>query len=129
MATEISTELAKKIQAETGQNVYLCYQCVKCTSGCPLAEHFDLEPNQVMRMVQFGDESVLESKTIWTCASCLTCVSRCPKNVDLPRVMEALRQIAMERGATPMYATELRPDLVADAPQMAIIGGFRKFTA
>ena len=77
VATEISTELAKKIQEETGQNVYLCYQCVKCTSGCPMAEHFDLEPNQVMRMVQFGDESVLESKTIWTCASCLTCSTRC----------------------------------------------------
>ena len=73
VATEISTNLAKKIQEETGQNVYLCYQCVKCTSGCPLADHFDLEPNQVMRLVQFGDESVLESRTIWTCASCLTC--------------------------------------------------------
>jgi heterodisulfide reductase subunit B2 len=98
VATEISTELAKKIQEETGQNVYLCYQCVKCTSGCPMAEHFDLEPNQVMRMVQFGDESVLESKTIWTCASCLTCSTRCPQGLDIAGVMDALRIESRRQG-------------------------------
>src|SRR5512136_1788272 len=91
VATEISTKLAKTIEDATGQNVYLCYQCVKCTSGCPLAEHFDLEPNQVMRLVQFGDESVLESTTIWTCASCLTCSTRCPQGLDIAGVMDALR--------------------------------------
>ena len=98
MATEISTELAKKIQAETGQNVYLCYQCVKCTSGCPMAEEFDVEPNQVMRMVQFGDESVLESRTIWTCASCLTCSTRCPQGLDIAGVMDALRAESRKQG-------------------------------
>jgi heterodisulfide reductase subunit B len=98
VATEISTELAKKIQEETGQNVYLCYQCVKCTSGCPLADHFDLEPNQVMRMVQFGDESVLESKTIWTCASCLTCSTRCPQGLDIAGIMDALRMESRKQG-------------------------------
>jgi heterodisulfide reductase subunit C len=86
-------------------------------------------PNQIIRMTQLGLEDVLQAQTIWTCASCQTCLSRCPKGVDVPRVMEALRQMAMERGATPLYVAELRPDLVADAPQMAIIGGFRKFTA
>jgi heterodisulfide reductase subunit B len=101
VATEISTELAKKIQEETGQNVYLCYQCVKCTSGCPMAEHFDLEPNQVMRMVQLGDDSVLESKTIWTCASCLTCSTRCPQGLDIAGVMDALRIESRRRGIKP----------------------------
>jgi heterodisulfide reductase subunit B len=101
MATEISTKLAKKIEQETGQNVYLCYQCVKCTSGCPMAEHFDLEPNQVMRMIQLGDESVLESKTIWTCASCLTCSTRCPQGLDIAGVMDALRIETRKRGIKP----------------------------
>ncbi len=98
VATEISTHLAKKIQEETGQNVYLCYQCVKCTSGCPLADQFDLEPNQVMRLVQFGDESVLESKTIWTCASCLTCSTRCPQGLDIAGIMDALRIESRKQG-------------------------------
>lgn len=101
MATEISTKLAKTIEEATGQNVYLCYQCVKCTSGCPMAEHFDLEPNQVMRMVQLGDESVLESKTIWTCASCLTCSTRCPQGLDIAGIMDALRIETRKRGIKP----------------------------
>ena len=46
--------LAQIIEQEIGDNVYLCYQCVKCTSGCPLAEHFDLMPNQVMRSAQLN---------------------------------------------------------------------------
>ena len=48
-------DLAQRVLDETGQNVNLCYQCVKCTSGCPLAEFFDWQPNQVMRAVQLGD--------------------------------------------------------------------------
>ncbi len=128
-AESVRGDFVKQIEDISGQDLLACNQCGKCSSGCPVAFALDLLPNQIIRMTQLGLEDVLQAQTIWTCASCLTCVSRCPKNVDLPRVMEALRQIAMERGATPMYAAELRPDLVADAPQMAIIGGFRKFTA
>jgi heterodisulfide reductase subunit B len=89
--------LAETIERETGENVFLCYQCVKCTSGCPLAEHFDLTPNQVMRAVQLNEESVLESKTIWLCASCQTCTTRCPQGLDIAGVMDALRIEAQKR--------------------------------
>ena len=50
----ISPDLAQRIQDELGQNVYLCYQCVKCTSGCPVSKFFDYQPNQIMRALQFG---------------------------------------------------------------------------
>jgi heterodisulfide reductase subunit B len=89
--------LAQTIQHETGANVFLCYQCVKCTSGCPLAEHFDLTPNQVMRSAQLNEESVLASKTIWLCASCQTCTTRCPQGLDIAGVMDALRIEAQRR--------------------------------
>ena len=90
--------LADAIQRIVGENAYLCYQCLKCTSGCPLAEHFDLNPNQVMRSVQLGDASVLESKAIWLCASCETCTTRCPQGIDIAAVMDALRIEARRRG-------------------------------
>ncbi len=79
-------------------------------------------------MAQLGIEDVLDSQTIWTCAACLTCVARCPKGVDLPRVMEAMRQIAMLRHGSQMDSTLLDPELVAELPQLALIGGFRKYT-
>ena len=51
----INQNLARRIQDEIGQNVFLCYQCIKCTSGCPVAEFFDWQPNQIMRALQLGD--------------------------------------------------------------------------
>jgi heterodisulfide reductase subunit B len=93
--------LAHVVQREIGQNVYLCYQCVKCTSGCPLADHFDLRPNQVMRYLQFNDERVLRSKTIWMCASCQTCTTRCPQGLDIAGIMDTLRIESKRRGLQP----------------------------
>ena len=93
--------LAQIIADHIGENVFLCYQCVKCTSGCPLAEHMDLNPNQVLRAVQLGDDSVLESKTIWVCASCQTCTTRCPQGIDIAAIMDELRIEARARGIKP----------------------------
>ena len=128
-AETVCGDFVRQVEEISGQDLLACNQCGKCSSGCPVAFALDVLPSQILRFTQLGMEDALQAQTIWTCASCQTCVSRCPKNVDLPRVMEALRQIAMERGYTPLYVAELRPDLVTDAPQMAIIGGFRKFMA
>ena len=83
--TTTDTRLAKLLEKETGENVYLCYQCVKCTSGCPMAEHFDYTPNQIMRAVQLGQEEILSSRTLWLCASCNVCTTRCPQGLDVAR--------------------------------------------
>jgi heterodisulfide reductase subunit B len=97
--TELKTDLAERIRAETGENVFLCYQCVKCTSGCPLAEYFDLAPNQVMRVAQLGqDEMALNAKTPWLCAGCQTCTTRCPQGIDVARVMDFMAREATARG-------------------------------
>jgi len=91
-------ELPRAMLEQVGQNVFRCYQCNKCSSGCPLADRFDLIPNQVMRSVQLNDPLVLESKAIWLCASCQTCTTRCPQQIDVTGVMNALRIEAKRRG-------------------------------
>ena len=97
--TELKTDLAEKIRAETGENVFACYQCVKCTSGCPLAEYFDLAPNQVLRAAQLGlEEMALNATTPWLCAGCQTCTTRRPSGVDVARVMDFLVHEAGTRG-------------------------------
>src|SRR3990172_3839934 len=91
METTLSTHLAERIREETGENVFLCYQCVKCTSGCPLAEFFDLAPNQVLRAAQLGmEERLFDSRTPWLCASCQPCTTRCPQGIDVARPMDFL---------------------------------------
>jgi len=97
--------LAERVLDRTGVDVRECYQCGKCTAGCPMAPFMDLTPSQVMRLVQIGDEQAVEtlltSTALWSCVGCLTCTQRCPKDLDPAAVMDALREIAYEEGRVP----------------------------
>jgi heterodisulfide reductase subunit C2 len=76
-----------------------CYQCGKCTAGCPVASHMETPPAKIMRLLQLGEHGrALAADSIWQCVSCQTCSTRCPKSVDCAGVMDALRQTAFERG-------------------------------
>ena len=87
--------LSEVVQA-SGETLQACYQCQKCSAGCPVAYAMDLLPNQVLRHIQYGHrERVLGSKTIWICASCYTCSVRCPNNIDIAKIMDTLRHLAM----------------------------------
>ena len=81
------------------QTVQLCYHCHKCTSGCPVAEEMEYGPDRILRMLQLGmKDQLLASRDIWVCASCETCGTRCPNEIDIARVMDALRQTAASEG-------------------------------
>jgi heterodisulfide reductase subunit C len=119
--------IIKKIEDISGQNVLACYQCGKCSAGCPMVSLMDLLPNQIIRLVQLGQVSdVLNSKTIWLCASCFTCTSRCPKGVDLAKVMEALRLLLLRKSTNYVEPSEL--DIDENLPQIALVSNFRKMT-
>ena len=97
-----NADFIQHVGEESGQPVQKCYQCGKCTAGCPVAFAMDYTPNQVIRMVQLGlKEELLKSKTIWVCASCSTCSTRCPCNVEIAHVMETLRIMAGKSGTAP----------------------------
>lgn len=88
--------------SDSGINIQDCFQCQKCSAGCPVAFAMDYKPNQIMQMVLLGmRERVLSCKTIWLCASCYTCSTRCPNEIDIAKVMDWLRQIALQKGVTP----------------------------
>lgn len=90
-----SRDFTGQVCRESGQPVSNCYQCGKCTAGCPIANTMDIAPNRVIRMVQLGlKDKLLNSQTIWICAFCSTCSVRCPRGVDPARVMESLRIMA-----------------------------------
>ncbi|MDZ4165424.1 MAG: heterodisulfide reductase-related iron-sulfur binding cluster [Smithellaceae bacterium] len=102
MQVTLSTDLADQLRRECGEDVFLCYQCRKCSSGCPLAEHFDLAPSQLIRALQFGlTDLVLKSRTIWLCAMCETCASRCPHQINITRIIDVLRIAAQREGIAP----------------------------
>jgi heterodisulfide reductase subunit C len=124
-AEVLRNDLVRRIEEISGQDLLACYQCGACSAGCPVAFAMDMLPSQVIRLVQLGQvEEALESETIWFC-----CYARCPKGVDLSRIMEALREIALQRGGDYLDIKAIPPEELAEFPQQAFIGGFRKYTA
>jgi len=88
----------KIVEARSHDCVSRCYQCRKCTNGCPVAFAMDVKPNQIMRMIQLGlEEEVLRSAAIWVCAACQTCTTRCPNDIDIAHLMDTLRQLSQEK--------------------------------
>ena len=91
----LAAEFVQQISTLSRQNIQLCYHCHKCTSGCPVAEEMQYGPDRILRMVQLGQkERLLASADIWVCAACETCGARCPNEIDIAQVMDALRQTA-----------------------------------
>jgi heterodisulfide reductase subunit D len=97
MAITFKSDMAKFIQEECGENVYLCYQCEKCSSGCPTVPAMRYRPAQMMRMAQFGLEDLLsDDASIWRCLGCDTCTAHCPHDLSVRRLVEVMRQHVMQ---------------------------------
>jgi len=93
--------LADSLHSSTGVDVTRCYQCGKCSAGCPLAGEMDYPSSVLMRLLQTRqpemDEKALRSHSIWLCLSCETCFCRCPMEIDIPKVSDFLRAEAVRQ--------------------------------
>ena len=96
---QIGSGLADEVKATSGASPMSCYQCAKCSSGCPVANRGDLKPHELVRLVQTNQRgAVLSSRFIWECTSCQTCITRCPQQVDIPAMNDVLRALSLDEG-------------------------------
>ncbi|HHE51577.1 MAG TPA: heterodisulfide reductase [Candidatus Acetothermia bacterium] len=121
-------EIVDKVEELSGENIFDCYQCRMCSAGCPMAEEMDLLPNQVLHALQVKDPEVMSANSMWICASCYTCQVRCPKGVDLAKVMEAMRQIYLRKRMDHVSLDGLSHREIRRLPQIAVVASFRKKT-
>ena len=92
----VDTAFARKASEQAGVDLFACFQCEKCTNGCPVTFAMDEPPHAIIRMVQLGlVDDIAASKTPWICASCETCYTRCPNQIDIPRLMDWLKRQAL----------------------------------
>ncbi len=109
LTVKSQSQSAKAVFNESGQNVNLCYQCRKCAAGCAVSYAMDHTPAQLIHGMRLGmDDLVLNSKTMWLCASCETCTTRCPQDVDVAKVMDAVKITALHQGIKPAVQRSFR---------------------
>ena len=91
----------EEVKELSHQNVYYCYQCGTCVSGCPVTD-FGQNTKKLIRKIIFGlRDEVLNDDVIWLCTECYYCAERCPQGVELPTIWVTLRNMAAKEGIVP----------------------------
>ena len=94
----IDNSLSEKVLKKSGENVYSCYQCGKCTSGCPSHSFMENGPSELIRFVQLGMAGkIKKGNTIWICLSCQTCTTRCPMGIDIAHIIDTLKIMMQDK--------------------------------
>jgi len=118
-----STGQTEELMDIVQKNVKDCYQCLKCSAGCPLTAHMDYYPHQVMFLAKMDlYHKIIESKSLWVCASCMACSSRCPRDLEPAKIMEGFRTMLLrEREQGRVEVTNPK-----GVPRQALISSMRK---
>ncbi len=119
-------DFTKKVYDICREDAELCIACGRCSAVCPFSDLMDVKPHQIIHMVRIGDESVVDTNAIWYCVSCLACTQRCPREINITAIIEALRLINLRKRKD---AIELRGVRELEAlPTIALVGAGRKYT-
>ena len=127
---KIRDDFVKKVEELSGQKLLACYQCGKCSAGCPAASEMDILPNQVIRYAQLGLKDGAPERLVGVGVRVLyTCNVRCPKGIKIAEVMEAVRQVLLRKRRDRVEVRKLTDKERAGVPAIALVGSFRKSTS
>jgi heterodisulfide reductase subunit C2 len=104
--TQVQSHLSReKIAPPTGDLasvIHQCFQCCKCSAGCPVAPEMDLLPHQLVRLAVLGEvDRIVSSRSIWLCLTCHTCGARCPNGIDVPALLDPIRHQVISKKLEP----------------------------
>lgn len=100
----LDSSLKQEILRERGgEKLLACFQCGTCVASCPISL-VDAKYNvrRIVRMASLGmSDDLFSSELVWLCSSCYLCHERCPQDVRIPDLMNAMRNVASRRGLYP----------------------------
>jgi heterodisulfide reductase subunit C len=105
---EFTKEVSKLLG---GKDLTACFQCTKCSAGCPVSDKVNIQVHEVMRMLLFGLVEVLETDMVWLCTTCYTCQERCPQGIDITDILFGLKNMAFKKGMAPQGYIAARKSL------------------
>ena len=108
-----------------GEHIRSCFACGTCTASCPVRVITDrYSPRKIIRMALLGlKEEVLSSDFIWLCSACYSCHERCPQDVRITELINAIKNIAVREGHVPP-AFRAQVDLLRDHGRLIEIGDY-----
>lgn len=91
------------------QDPNICFQCRRCSSGCPIAFlEKDYRPHKIVAFVNLDRiDELLNSEVIWECTRCYKCLEYCPQKVAPSDVVLALQALAAEKIGLPAEYKEM----------------------
>ncbi|MEI6413510.1 MAG: 4Fe-4S dicluster domain-containing protein [Pseudomonadota bacterium] len=131
-SARLTSPFVAQVERLSGQKLQACYQCGNCSAGCPMANHMDILPSQIIRLAQLGlRELLLASNAHWVCVSCMTCNTRCPKGVRIAEIIEAIREIELRSNVRRdrLSVAQLSPETLVALPPIALISSLRKLAS
>ena len=86
-----------------------CVQCGTCTASCPTSEFSDFNIRKLVRYLQldFQEDFEFLSSYPWLCTLCFRCKEQCTEGLAIPNLVWSLREMAIEKGASPNEAKAL----------------------
>ncbi|MFW9861666.1 MAG: 4Fe-4S dicluster domain-containing protein [Candidatus Thorarchaeota archaeon] len=98
----LDAEFTKEVSGLLGgKDLTACFQCAKCSAGCPVSDKVNIQVHELMRMLLFGLKEVLETDMVWLCTTCYTCQERCPQGIDITDIIFGLKNMAFKKKMAP----------------------------
>lgn len=90
----------KIVSEDSGKDLYECFSCGTCTAGCPERELDSLySPRKVIKNVLLGmKDQVFSNKFVEICSTHHRCFTQCPQGVEIPKLMNAIKNLAIKQG-------------------------------
>jgi Fe-S oxidoreductase len=84
-------------------DLYGCFQCGKCTGGCPVSLKSKLNIRRLMIEGILGRslDRIGEKVELWDCTTCKTCTLRCPRGLKPMDLVIGMRETLVEEGHIP----------------------------
>ncbi len=91
--------LKRELKDLFGIDLDTCLECGKCSGGCSNGHVFDYTPRKIVQLVKLGaEETLMKMDALWICLSCHLCLDRCPSGIDIPQILDHLREKAHRKG-------------------------------
>ena len=98
---DYDTDTLDKVRdLEGAESIGWCYQCSQCVPVCPVDAVGEYGPMRVYKDLIMG-EDLFKSDELWKCTTCMQCLRVCPKEVDMMKIMPAVREEAVMEGEVP----------------------------